>query len=50
MNWQVRNELTLSAFVQCEKWLVPVLAPEAKSNVTTSVQLTFWPQRWGWRK
>jgi hypothetical protein len=50
VNWQVRNELTLSAFVQCEKWLVPVLTPETKSNVTTSVQLTYWPRRWGLRK
>jgi hypothetical protein len=47
VNWQVRDELTLSAFVQYERWLVPVLAPEAKSNVTTSLQLTYWPRHWG---
>jgi hypothetical protein len=50
VNWQMGSGLTLSAFVQYEKWLVPVLAPEAKSNVTTSVQLTYWPRRWGLRK
>jgi hypothetical protein len=50
VNWQIRNELSLSAFVQYEKWLVPVLAPNAKNNVTTSLQLTFWPRNWGLTK
>jgi hypothetical protein len=50
VNWQMGNELTLSAFVQYEKWLVTALAPEAKNNVTTALQMTFWPRHWGYRK
>ncbi len=50
MNWQIGNELSVSAFVQYEKWLAPILAPGAKNNVTTSLQLTFCPRNWGFRK
>jgi hypothetical protein len=50
VNWQVGGQLSVSAFVQYEKWLAPVLAPGAKNNVTTSLRLTFCPRRWGWRK
>jgi hypothetical protein len=50
MNWQIGNELSVSAFVQYEKWLAPILAPSAKNNVTTSLHLTFWPRNWGFRK
>jgi hypothetical protein len=50
VNWQLYDELTLSAFVQYEKWLAPVLAPSARNNMTTSLQLTFWPRHWGLRK
>jgi membrane-associated phospholipid phosphatase len=47
VNWQIQDELTLSAFVQYEKWLAPVLALNARNNVTTSLQLTFYPRHWG---
>jgi hypothetical protein len=50
LNYQRGSELTLSAFVQYEKWLVPVLTPEAKNNITTALQMTFWPRNWGSRK
>lgn len=33
----------LSGSVQYETWNFPVLAPRPQANVTTSVQLTFWP-------
>lgn len=33
----------LSGSVQYEAWNFPVLAPRSQSNVTTSVQFTFWP-------
>jgi membrane-associated phospholipid phosphatase len=33
----------LSGSVQYEAWNFPVLAPRPQSNVTTSVQFTFWP-------
>lgn len=34
----------LSGYVQYESWNFPVLSLSAKSNITTSVQLTFWPR------
>lgn len=36
---------SLSAFVQQENWHFPVLFPTSKSEITASVQLTFWPHR-----
>lgn len=50
VNYQVGSALTLSAFVQYENWLVPVLTPQAKNNVTTALQVTFWPRHWGLSK
>jgi hypothetical protein len=47
VNYQMASEFALSAFVQYEEWLVPVLAPQTKKNVTTALQMTFWPQHWG---
>ncbi len=44
----VRPDLSLSSSVQYEKWTFPVLAPGARSNMTTSFQLTFWPRSWNW--
>jgi len=38
--------MTLSGSVQYEKWNYPVLDPLPRSNVTTSIQLTFWPRSW----
>ncbi|HXX22349.1 MAG TPA: capsule assembly Wzi family protein [Terriglobia bacterium] len=46
-DYQLGSGLTLSAFVQYEQWLVTVLAPETKNNVTGSLQLTYWPRHWG---
>jgi hypothetical protein len=46
-NWQVGSQLTLSAFVQYENWLMPLLAADAKNNVTTALEMTFWPRHWG---
>jgi len=45
---KLRHDLGVSAFVQFEDWSFPVLAPAAKSNVTGSLQLTWWPT--GWKK
>jgi len=45
-NWWVRTDLSVSAFVQYEKWLAPVLAPNPQTNWTTSVQVAFWPRSW----
>jgi hypothetical protein len=46
-NWRVRRDLSLSGFVQYEKWLAPVLAPTAQTNWTSTVEVTFWPKFWG---
>ena len=39
------NTVMMSGSVQYEKWNYPVLAPLPKSNVTTSLELTFWPRQ-----
>jgi hypothetical protein len=45
-DWWYRPSLSLSGLVQYEKWTFPVLAASPQSNVTTSIQLTYWPV-WG---
>jgi hypothetical protein len=40
----VRSSFSLSAMVQYEAWTFPVIAPTRQSNLTSSVQLTFWPK------
>jgi membrane-associated phospholipid phosphatase len=39
-----RSSFSLSALVQYETWNFPVLASTKQSNVTSSVQLSFWPR------
>ncbi|MBZ5570390.1 MAG: phosphatase PAP2 family protein [Acidobacteriia bacterium] len=39
----LRHDLGVSGFVQYESWNFPVLSPTAKTNVTSSIQVTFWP-------
>ena len=39
-----RSSFSLSASVQYEAWTFPVIAPTRQSNVTSSIQLTFWPR------
>jgi capsule assembly protein Wzi len=46
VEFQLRPEVTVSGSVQYEKWNFPVLTPGVQSNVTTSIQLTFWPRSW----
>ena len=45
----VRPAVSISSFVQYERWKFPVLLPAAKSNMTASLQLTFSP-KWQNRK
>jgi len=40
------STLSVSGAVQYEKWNYPVLDPLPRSNVTTSIQLSFWPRDW----
>lgn len=43
--WLLPQGLGLSTFFQYERWAFPLLAPQPKTDVTVSFQLTFWP-RW----
>lgn len=45
-NFWLRNDLSVSSTIQYERWLFPVITPGAQTNVTTSLQLVFWPQSW----
>ncbi len=40
----VRSSFSLSVLVQYEAWTFPVISPTQQSNLTTSVQLSFWPK------
>ncbi len=40
----IRHQLSVSAWVQYETWNFPVIAPVQKTDVTTSIQLTYWPR------
>ena len=41
--FMVGRNVSVSGFVQYEQWRFPVLAPTRQSNITTSIQLTFYP-------
>lgn len=47
-DWWIRHDVSVSAFVQYEKWLAPILTPTAQTNWTSSVEVTFWPRSWNW--
>ena len=40
----IGSGLSVSAGVQYEAWTFPVISPTKQSNVTSSLQLTFWPK------
>jgi len=40
----VRSSFSVSALVQYEAWNFPVIASTRQSNITSSLQLTFWPK------
>jgi hypothetical protein len=46
LNLMVRHDLSVSAFVQYEKWLAPFLATNPQTNWTSSLEITFWPKSW----
>jgi Capsule assembly protein Wzi len=48
LNWWIRQDVSVSALVQYENWLAPVLAPTAQTNWTSSVEVSFWPHSWNW--
>jgi hypothetical protein len=43
---QLNRTTEVSGSLQYEKWNIPVLANGPQSNLTTSVQVTFWPRSW----
>jgi hypothetical protein len=46
LDWWMQRDLSVSALVQYEKWLAPILSPTAQTNWTSSVEVTFWPRSW----
>jgi len=45
-SWWLHRDWNVSAFVQYEKWNIPLLASTPQSNWTTSFQIGFWPKSW----
>lgn len=46
-SFQLRSQISLATFVQYETWHFALLSPVGQSNVTGSIELTFWPK---WKK
>jgi membrane-associated phospholipid phosphatase len=46
----VRSMFSVTGSFQYEKWNFPVLAPTPQTDLTTSIQLTFWPRLRGTRR
>ena len=44
-DYWLRPNLGLSAWVQYERWLFPVIQPNSSRNVTTAVEVSFQPQK-----
>jgi membrane-associated phospholipid phosphatase len=44
-DFQVRSNVTFSASVQYEKWLIPVIQPTAQTDVSATVEISFQPQK-----
>jgi len=46
LDWWMRRDLSVSVFVQYEKWVAPILAPNPQTNWTSSFEVAFWPSSW----
>jgi membrane-associated phospholipid phosphatase len=44
VNWWPKNFVNLSASVQYEKWLAPLLATGPQTNWTSTFEICFWPR------
>jgi hypothetical protein len=44
-DYSLRSDLSLSVSVQHERWLFPVIQPNASRNVSVAVQVSFQPQK-----
>jgi hypothetical protein len=42
----IGNDVQISPLLQYEHWSFPVVTPLPQSNITASVQITFWPRHW----
>jgi hypothetical protein len=42
----LRQDLSMSAYLQYERWAVPALADGPRRPIAASFQLTFWPRAW----
>ncbi len=43
---RAKPQWEIDSLLQYDRWKAPVLAPGLQSNVTSSVQFTFWPNNW----
>lgn len=43
-DYWIRQAIGITAFVQYEQWEFPLLASGLQKNVTSSLQITYWPQ------
>ncbi len=46
LDWWLRRDVSVSVFVQYEKWVAPILAPTSQTNWTSSFEVAFWPSSW----
>jgi membrane-associated phospholipid phosphatase len=45
-NWWFHRNVSVSASVQYEKWVAPILAPTPQTNWTSMIEIAFWPKGW----
>jgi Capsule assembly protein Wzi len=45
-DYWTRSNVGISGWIQHERWLFPVIQPNAANNVTAAVQISFEPQKW----
>jgi hypothetical protein len=45
-DYRLTSDLDLSAWVQHERWLFPVIEPDPAKNVTAALQISFEPRGW----
>jgi membrane-associated phospholipid phosphatase len=43
---RVKPEIEISGTLQYDRWRAPVLVPGLQADVTSTVQITFWPSSW----
>ncbi len=44
INWWLTNDLSISGFLQYERWFAPILAANPQTNWTSELSVTFWPR------